>query len=84
MIDLLSEKLRSRLDLNLCIIQRVFLTGPPDGPPRKKAYNNECCKPLNSQWSEQEDLNPRHLAPKASALPGCAMLRLGSCRKGDT
>ncbi len=26
-------------------------------------------------WSGQRDLNPRHSAPKADALPGCAMPR---------
>ena len=28
------------------------------------------------KWSGQRDLNPRPSAPKADALPGCAMLRL--------
>ena len=28
-------------------------------------------------WSEREDLNLRHSAPKADALPGCATLRNG-------
>jgi hypothetical protein len=28
-----------------------------------------------SSWSGQRDLNPRHPAPKAGALPGCAMPR---------
>ena len=27
-------------------------------------------------WSEREDLNLRHSAPKADALPGCATLRI--------
>ncbi len=29
-------------------------------------------------WSEQQDLNLRPPAPKAGALPGCAMLRRNS------
>ena len=29
------------------------------------------------KWSEWRDLNPRHLAPQTSALPGCATLRMG-------
>ena len=28
------------------------------------------------KWSEWRDSNPRHLAPKASALPDCATLRI--------
>ncbi len=28
------------------------------------------------EWSEWRDSNPRHPAPKAGALPGCATLRL--------
>ncbi len=31
--------------------------------------------PCNLLWSERPDLNRRPLAPKASALPGCATLR---------
>lgn len=27
-------------------------------------------------WSEWRDSNPRHSAPKADALPGCATLRI--------
>ena len=27
-------------------------------------------------WSEQRDSNPRPSAPKADALPGCAMFRM--------
>ena len=29
-----------------------------------------------ARWSEWRDLNPRHLAPQTSALPGCATLRM--------
>ena len=39
---------------------------PPPGP---------FCLCLRHNWSEQRDSNPRHPAPKAGALPGCAMLR---------
>ena len=28
------------------------------------------------EWSERQDLNPRPSAPKADALPGCAIPRL--------
>jgi hypothetical protein len=33
-------------------------------------------------WSEQRDLNPRPPAPKAGALPSCAMLRYMVCPEG--
>ena len=29
----------------------------------------------SKKWSEWRDSNPRHSAPKADALPGCATLR---------
>ena len=35
-----------------------------------------------NNWSEMRDLNPRHPAPKAGALPDCANLRIlsqGAC-----
>ncbi len=30
---------------------------------------------IDGKWSGRSDLNTRHLAPKASALPGCATPR---------
>lgn len=34
-----------------------------------------------NEWSEQGDSNPRPIGPKPIALPSCAMLRGGFCRK---
>src|SRR5437867_3362996 len=33
----------------------------------------------SEEWSGREDLNLRHPAPKAGALPGCATPRLSNC-----
>lgn len=39
-------------------------------------YPNELRAQNSENWSGQRDLNPRHPAPKAGALPDCAMPRL--------
>ena len=36
----------------------------------------ECVQVVERYWSGREDLNLRHPAPKAGALPGCATPRL--------
>ena len=41
------------------------------------ASTNKKCRDIRDTfyWSEWRDLNPRHLAPQTSALPGCATFR---------
>ncbi len=41
-------------------------------PTELRARVHHCSKSI---WSGQRDLNPRRPAPKAGALPGCAMPR---------
>lgn len=45
-----------------------------------ETFTSDSATGMNSgtreNWSEQQDLNLRPLAPQASALPDCAMLRL--------
>ena len=43
-------------------------------PVELRAVREQAIKTANS-WSGREDLNLRHLAPKASALPDCATPR---------
>ena len=49
--------------------------------PGEEAFTLTCAMvpvPKKREWSGQRDLNPRPLAPQASALPNCAMPRRGS------
>ena len=39
---------------------------------------------ISPKWSEWRDSNPRHPAPKAGALPGCATLRQNFRRPHNT
>jgi hypothetical protein len=48
-------------------------TRPRANPPRRRDY----VLPMSPDWSGQRDSNPRPSAPKADALPDCAMPRLG-------
>lgn len=47
-----------------------------------KGRNHAGCTSLT--WSGRRDLNPRLLAPKASALPSCATPRLPSAPQDGT
>jgi hypothetical protein len=46
------------------------------GALKKKGNANEAPVRTSLVWSGREDLNLRHPAPKAGALPGCATPRL--------
>ena len=43
--------------------------------PRTSREKEKCAQNVENNWSGQRDLNPRLPAPKAGALPDCAMPR---------
>ena len=49
--------------------------------PHPEKHDADRRLPPADNWSGQGDLNSRHLAPKASALPGCAIPRIWSGKR---